>query len=114
MSSIRQVIFWIHLCLGITGGIVIFIMCVTGAALSFEKNIIDLVEREQRYVEPGDRRLAHSQVLNAVLEAKPGSRPTAMVVQSDPHAAVAVSLGRDGQVFVDPTLPLSPAKGTLR
>ena len=80
----------------------IFIMCVTGAALSFEKNILEKVEAEHRRVPPGEARLQPGQILAGVLSAKPEARPSAMAVQNDPGSAVTVSLGRDGQVFVDP------------
>jgi uncharacterized iron-regulated membrane protein len=102
MNLLRKVIFWVHLCLGVTGGIVIFIMCVTGAALSFEKNILENVEHQHRRVSVGEQRLSPTAILTGVLNAKPDARPSAMLVQNDPEAAVTVSLGREGQVFVDP------------
>ena len=90
---------------GVVGGIVIFIMCVTGAALSFEKNILENIEHDQRRV-PGNStelvRLQPSQILANVLAAKPDARPASYASLSDPLAAVTVGLGREGQVFVDP------------
>jgi uncharacterized iron-regulated membrane protein len=102
MKAFRNLIFWLHLCCGVAGGIVIFIMCVTGALLSFEKNIIENIEYDQRFVAVGATRLTPAEVLTKVVEAKPAAKPSAFVVQGDPAAAVMVSLGRDGQVFVDP------------
>ena len=77
-------------------------MCVTGAALSFEKNILESVEADHRRVQPGGSRMLPAQILASVLAAKPESRPSGMAVQNDAGAAVTVSLGREGQVFVDP------------
>ncbi|MEQ1921332.1 MAG: PepSY-associated TM helix domain-containing protein [Pyrinomonadaceae bacterium] len=102
MKVFRKAIFWIHLCCGVAGGIVIFIMCVTGAALSFEKLIIENVEHDQRFVVVGERRLTANEILAKIVEAKPKAKPSSMVISSDPTAALAVSMGRDGQVFVDP------------
>ena len=102
MKTFRKILFWLHLCLGVVGGIVIFIMCVTGAALSFEKNILEGVESGQRRVPEQQQRLPPSLILTKVIEAKPNARPASFASQSDPQAAVTVSLGRDGQVFVDP------------
>lgn len=99
---VRKVIFWLHLCLGVIGGIVIFIMCVTGAALSFEKNITEYFERDQRYVAVGETRLPTDAILQKVIDAKPKVKPASISVTNDPAAAATVSLGRDGQVFVDP------------
>lgn len=102
MKIFRKGLFWLHLCLGVVGGIVIFIMCVTGAALSFEKNILESIESGQRRVPEQEGRLQPSAILAKVLEAKPNARPASFASQSDPKTAVTVSLGRDGQVFVDP------------
>lgn len=105
MKAIRNTIFWLHLVAGVVGGIVIFIMCVTGAALSFEKNILENIEHDQRRVpgnSVGEARLQPSQILANVLAAKPGSRPASFASSGDSLAAVTVGLGREGQVFVDP------------
>lgn len=102
MKAFRKIIFWLHLVLGIVGGVVILIMCVTGAALSFEKNILAMVENDQRRVPVRETQLPPSILLAKVLEAKPKARPTSLVSQNDPAAAVTVSLGREGSVFVDP------------
>ncbi len=45
MKSFRSVIFWIHLAVGVTAGIVIFIMSVTGVALTYEKQMIEWADR---------------------------------------------------------------------
>lgn len=102
MKLFRKIVFWLHLVLGVVGGIVIFIMCVTGAALSFEKNILEWVEADQRRVPIGETRLSAAAILGKVVEARPNSQPASFASQNDPGAAVTVSLGRDGSVFVDP------------
>lgn len=105
MRALRKSIFWLHLIAGVVGGIVIFIMCVTGAALSFEKNILENIEHDQRRVHGnsvGEVRLQPSQILANVLAAKPEARPASFASLGDPLAAVTVGLGREGQVFVDP------------
>lgn len=99
---LRKTLFWIHLIAGVVGGIVIFIMCVSGAALSFEKNILEKVEQDQRFVAIGERRLPPSELMARVLEAKPTAKPASFLASSDPAAAVTVGLGRGSQVFVDP------------
>lgn len=102
MKIFRKTLFWLHLTTGVLGGIVIFIMCVTGAALSFEKNIVENVEYNQRFVTPGERRLSEQELLAKVLENKPNAKPASMAVSANPAASVTVSLGREGSVFIDP------------
>ena len=102
MTALRKILFWLHLIAGVLGGIVIFIMCVTGAALSFEKNIIEYSERDQRIVAVGEKRLSAQEMLERVIVHKPDAKPSSFLVSSDPASAVTVALGREGQVFVDP------------
>ena len=104
MKNFRNLIFWLHLISGIVGGIVIFIMCVTGALLSFEKDIAEFAEREMRFVTPPEntQRLSVQEIVVKVSEAKPKAKPSAIALPNKPGAAWQVSLGRDGQVFVNP------------
>jgi uncharacterized iron-regulated membrane protein len=104
MKTFRKVLFWIHLTSGLLGGIVIFIMCVTGAALSFEKNLTEFAERSQRYVAvpAGGQRLGPQEILEKVREARPKAKPGSISILNRPDAAYTVSTGREGQLFVDP------------
>jgi len=92
-----------HLISGSTAGIVIFIMCVTGALLSFERQMIEFSERDSRAVSAtGSDALSPQAVLEKVREAKPDAKPSAISKTNDSKSAWAVNLGRDGQLFVDP------------
>lgn len=104
MNRFRKILFWLHLIAGVLGGIVIFIMCVTGALLSFEKDIAEFAERDMRYVAPAENapRLSAREILAKVAEAKPNAKPSAIALPNKPNAAWQVSMGRDGQVFVNP------------
>jgi uncharacterized iron-regulated membrane protein len=105
MKIFRKIIFWTHLISGVSAGIFIFIMCVTGALLSFEKNILEFAEREMRVVEvPSEnaQKIAVNEIVGKVLEAKPDAKPSNITYQNDKNSAVIVALGREGQVFVNP------------
>jgi uncharacterized iron-regulated membrane protein len=104
MKLFRKILFWMHLTAGSLAGVVIFIMCVTGALLSFEKNITEYFEKDMRYVvvPQNSPRLGVQEILAKVLEAKPKAKPSAITLTNKPDAAATVALGREGQVFVDP------------
>lgn len=104
MKSFRKIIFWTHLITGLIAGVVILIMSVTGALLSFEKNIIEFAERDMRYVAASENtaKLPPSGILAKVIEAKPNAKPASITLPNEPNAAWQVALGRDGQVFVNP------------
>lgn len=104
MKTFRSILFWLHLVSGVIGGIVIFIMCVTGALLSFEKNIIEFAERDMRFVAPPEnaQKLPAAEIIAKVIAAKPLAKPSAVSIQNKPNAAWQVALGREAQVFVNP------------
>ena len=105
MSKFRKVLFWLHLISGGLAGIFIFIMCVSGALLSFEPNILASAEREMRVVKPpteNAQRLSINEIITKVQTAKPNAKPSGITLQNDKNAAATIALGRDGQIFVNP------------
>ncbi len=105
MRKFRQIVFWLHLCSGVLAGIFIFIMCVSGALLSFQSNIIAFAEREMRNVStPSENaaRLSVREIVERAQSAKPDAKPSAVAIGNKTNAAANVAFGRDGQVFVNP------------
>lgn len=105
MKTFRKILFWLHLTAGVLAGVFIFIMCVTGALLAFEKNILSLAEREMRYAAAPSadaQRVSIGEIITKIQTAKPNAKPSGITFQNDKSAAVLVSMGRDGQVFVNP------------
>lgn len=100
---------------GTSAGIFIFTMCLTGALLSFESNVLEFAEREMRVVQipAGDssaaaaapssaQRLPISEIISKVQAAKPGAKPSGITLQNDKTSAAVVALGREGQVYINP------------
>jgi uncharacterized iron-regulated membrane protein len=105
MRFFRKVIFWLHLTSGILAGIFIFIMCVTGALLAFESNILEYAERQMRVVEvPAENaiRLPVSEIIAVVQTEKPNAKLSNITLRNDESAAAIVAVGRGEQVFVNP------------
>jgi uncharacterized iron-regulated membrane protein len=51
-KRIRTCFFWTHLVVGLLAGIVVLMLCVTGALLALERQIIDLAEHDARALPP--------------------------------------------------------------
>src|SRR6187549_1488189 len=103
MKTFRKVIFWMHLISGATAGVVIFIMCVTGALLSFERQIIEFAEGDLKEVNStGAAAVTPQAVLETVREARPDAKPSAISKTNDPNSYWAVNLGREGLLYVQP------------
>lgn len=101
--TFRKTIFWIHLIAGVAAGISIFIMCLTGTVLAFEKDIVAFAERDVRRVEVGDQnaRKSVAELQQAIKTAHPDARPSAVIVSADPADAVTFQLGRDGALYAN-------------
>jgi uncharacterized iron-regulated membrane protein len=105
MKQIRKIIFWCHLFTGVTAGLVILLMSVTGSLLAFEPQIVRYAESDMRTVQPptGEvHRLGAQTLLAKAREVKPNAKASAMTVQSDPSEAVLITLGREGILYLNP------------
>jgi len=102
--SLRTLVFWLHLLVGVTAGAVILFMSVTGVILAFEPQITEWLERDRRLITPPPdaRPLSAEAILAAAREARPDVRPTAVTLRADPRSSAVVSFGREGgALFVD-------------
>ena len=79
-------------------------MSFTGVILMYESQITDYIERNVRRVMPSadGKRLSYDELIAKVRAANPEARPAMIMVKSDPTASVAVNLGRENTVFVNP------------
>jgi uncharacterized iron-regulated membrane protein len=94
--KLRSFIFWPHLIAGVTAGLIIFLMCVTGVLLTYERQLIAWADGGFRSLKPADdaRPLPLDVLLERVRGAHPDLTPTAVTVRSDEGAAVAVVAGQ--------------------
>lgn len=95
----RQVLFWIHLVAGLAAGAAIGVMCFTGTALAFEKQLVAWAERDARRVEPPAThasRLTLAEMRAKLRAAQPEARAANLVLQNDPRAAIAFTAGGRG------------------
>jgi uncharacterized iron-regulated membrane protein len=102
MKSFRTVIFWMHLAVGVTAGIVIFIMSVTGVALTFEKQMIEWADRRAwtAPAAPGAH-LPPETVLAAAAVTRP-EKPVGLTLRADPAAPATVTLEGNAALLIDP------------
>ncbi|HEV7238353.1 MAG TPA: PepSY-associated TM helix domain-containing protein [Thermoanaerobaculia bacterium] len=104
-ASIRKILFWLHLTAGVTAGAIILLMSVTGVLLAFERQVIAFGERDLRVpaAESSAAPLPPSRIVAAATAAAGvDAKPSNLIVRSDPAAPVAVALGRERTLFVDP------------
>ena len=91
--KLRTLIFWPHLIAGVLAGIVIFIMSVTGAVLTYERQLIAWSDSHYRSVaSAGATRLPVETLLQTVKAEHPDVSPTAVTFGSAPDAPVTMAV----------------------
>jgi len=102
--KLRSVLFWLHLACGVVAGVVIFIMSVTGALLTYQRQMTAWADMRGYWIEPseGAKRLPADAFLAKVMGAQPDLAPTAIVIRSAPGAPASLAAGPGRQVFVNP------------
>lgn len=102
--SPRKIIFWMHFVAGVVAGVIILIMCVTGAALAFEKEAVAAAEKAFTHVDErqGAKRLTVDEIVDLASNAKPGSKPSAITIPRNSATAFTVNFGRTNAIYVNP------------
>lgn len=99
----RRTLFWCHLACGATAGAVVLIMCVTGVALTYQRQLQYWADtRDYRAAPaPGAGRASAAALLAAVQAADPAATPTTITYRADPSMPVAIAVGQR-TLYVNP------------
>ncbi len=101
MQFFRKLIFWLHLTCGVAGGLVIFIMSITGAALTYEKQMLRWADGFHIDPPAGQARRLGTEELFAQARVETGKTPTAALFRADPSEPARLYFGRES-FAVDP------------
>lgn len=104
MKRLRKVIFWCHLPVGVLGGIVILIMCVTGTLLTYEKQITSWADTRGYRAPPpsADARHLPLEILIAKARETRPSVPSSVTLRADAAAPAEIGFGREARLFLNP------------
>jgi uncharacterized iron-regulated membrane protein len=99
--TLRRLLFWIHLGVGVIIGLVIGVLAVTGSILTFQPQIVAFAEKGAQITSPAQGPCAApSDLLKKASDYRHGSA-TSLVLFSDPHRPGEVSFGADSVVLVN-------------
>ncbi|GJM14177.1 MAG: hypothetical protein DHS20C12_25800 [Pseudohongiella sp.] len=98
----RKTIFWIHLACGISAGVVVLMMSVTGVILTYERQI-QVWEDRSYYAEPeaGQQMMSADQLIEASRNLE-GFEPSSLALSSDPTAPAVLRQGRSETQYLNP------------
>jgi uncharacterized iron-regulated membrane protein len=99
----RALVFWLHLLTGVTVGIVVLIMSVTGVLLTYEKQMLrwaDTRSLDGAPPSPAAPRLDVGTIVERARAASPGT-PTAVTWRAGADAPVEVAYGRERTLFLN-------------
>ena len=105
MKQLRRVIFWCHLLTGVSVGLVVLTMSVTGALLTYERQITAWADRNACRMPapaPNARRLPVETLLAKARAAQPGLSPATITLYADPAAPAMFGLAGGRNLFVNP------------
>ncbi|MGH9939585.1 MAG: PepSY-associated TM helix domain-containing protein [Blastocatellia bacterium] len=125
MKLFRKALFWCHLTVGVIAGLVILIMSVTGALLTYERQIIYWADtRDYRVAppSPGATRLSVETLLAKAREVRPGATITTVTLRSDGSEPAAVTLagnpgagpGGGRTIFINPYTGAALGEGSKK
>ena len=93
--------FLLHQILGLASGLVLAVVCFTGALLVFQTEITSAMHPARSHVTVGAARL-NADALVASATRSAGGRPETVTTYSDPAYALKVVMSNGAQVYVDP------------
>lgn len=99
---LRSTLFWLHLVCGVFAGAIILIMSVTGALLTYQRQITAWADTRGYHIEPTPQRLSADALIAKVADLRPDLSPTTLMVRSEPTAPASLTIGAGRQLFVDP------------
>jgi sulfite reductase (NADPH) flavoprotein alpha-component len=96
--TFKKILFQVHWFIGVTAGIVMAIVGVTGSLLSFEHELLYLFNRGVMHVTPpGTQALSPVELFDRVQSASPGRRIVSLTVSSDPEDTARIGFAVDAQ-----------------
>ncbi|MDQ8194964.1 PepSY-associated TM helix domain-containing protein [Coraliomargarita sp. SDUM461004] len=104
MKRFRKVVFRVHLCVGVVAGLIIGLLCLTGAVLAFEDDFIAAAEKDSVILElaAAAERKAIDELVRMAQEAEPDAIFSQIVIASEPSTAWRLNIGRRDFRYLNP------------
>jgi len=95
MKSFRKIIFWLHLIGGVTAGVIILLMSLTGVILTYERQMLEAADTPSFTAPSGERLSVELLAEKARAAAPDGAALSGLTLNSDPTVPASAAFGRD-------------------
>jgi len=104
MRAVRRLLFWTHLSVAVTAGIVIIIMSATGVALAYQRQLLARVAEQHRVAPPAPnaQRLALDSIAARIITPPDTATVASVTLSADSTLPLTIGLSDRSSVFVDP------------
>ncbi|PKI17829.1 PepSY-associated TM helix domain-containing protein [Colwellia sp. 12G3] len=101
--NIRKTFFWLHLILGCSAAIFIFLMSITGVALTYERQMIKAAERtDYPIATTSSTQVLPLSELLIIAKGYPTKKIAEIVIENQPNAPIIVKDGRKKVAYLNP------------
>lgn len=100
---LRKVVFWAHLVCGLSVGVVVFMMSVTGVLLTYQKQMTEWSDRAAWSPPASDTRAPLSDFVETAVQYDPEATVSSLMLYADPEGPVGASLGGGRTLYMDPS-----------
>ena len=101
-TPLRTAALKVHLYLGLTAGLVVTVVCFTGALLAFEPDIIKFSAPQRFHIEGSGPAVPMRQALDALTAALPEAKLSGVTVYQDAQRPWEFNFGPAGRAYLDP------------
>ena len=99
--TLRQIVFWTHLVVGLAGAVVVLMMSMTGVVLTFEAQLNRWAVRDYRTDAPRRAALDVEDLVARAEREVPSGRIVSVTVRADPLEPLMVSFAEAGTLYLD-------------
>jgi len=104
---LKKIILKLHLYLGLAASLVLIVVAISGALLSYEKELLRIFNSDSFYVKPQEKLLPLSEIIEKFLVQKPKAKITSIILASELDSSYTIRVAnkinkkRDG-IYINP------------
>lgn len=100
--AVRKTFFWLHLSAGLSAGLIILLLGITGVLLAYERQVLASFDGYKMTETAGQTSLPLEELASKVIASQPGPALTVITREAGSEQPFVFTFGREKQLFVNP------------